>query len=167
MPVLFVNGTNDFFFWLDSWTKTTQLPQNTYMALQVKMGHSHRRADVPVVYAFADMVTKGRAALPRLVAEGVKDNVAFAEFDCPDGIIAAKYAYSSDGEPSTKRNWKKVDLKVTGKGRIKLQYTVPDNAVVGYFKVFIKNEYASETGFCDKYGSYPVFSSSRPIMYKK
>ena len=166
MPVLFVNGTNDFFFHLDSWTKTTRIPANVYMALQVKMGHSHKRADVPAVLAFADMVTKKKTALPRLVSEGVKDKVAFAEFDAPEKVIFAQYYYSLDDCHSTKRNWKKVNIKISGRGKVRVEQPIPENAVVGYFNVFIKSKYASETGFIENYGKTPVFSSSRPIMYK-
>lgn len=167
MPVLFVNGTNDFFFYLDSWVKTTRIPANVYMALQVKMGHSHRRADVPVVLAFADMVVKDKAKLPRLVSEGVKDNVAFAEFESAENVIYAQYNYSLDDCPSTKRNWKTVKLNVSGNGKIKLEHPVPEKAVLGYFNIFVKSNYSSATGFDVNYGKIPVFSSSRPIMYNK
>ena len=166
MPVLFVNGTNDFFFHLDSWTKTTMLPANTYMALQVKMGHSHRRADVPVVYAFADMVTKGAAKLPRLVSEGVKDGKAFAEFECSEPVLYAQYNYSTDDCHSTKRNWQKKNVKVSGTGLKRLEYPVPEGAVIGYFNIYIKNNYIDKPGMGDDYGKNKVFSSSRPIKYK-
>lgn len=166
MPVLFVNGTNDFFFHLDSWTKTTKIPSNVYMALNVKMKHSHKQADVPVVYAFADMVTKGKSALPRLISEGVNGKCAYAEFDAPEAVIAARYNYSLDDKHSTKRSWNTVELNVSGKGKIKVEYPIPDKAVIGYFSVFIKNKYVSEEGFADNYGKIPVFSSSRPVMYK-
>ena len=53
MPLLMVNGTDDFFFHPDAWVKTTHIPDNIYMAVRVHMKHSHTEADVPVVYSFA------------------------------------------------------------------------------------------------------------------
>ena len=167
MPVLFVNGCNDHFFYLHSWTRTTEIPTNVYMALQAKMKHSHANADVPVVRAFADMVTKGKINLPRLVSAGVKDNTAFAQFDSPVPVISAQYIYSTEDSVSVKRKWTTVKLKTKGAGNIRLEHKVPENAAVGYFSVCIKNDYAAEPGFAVGYAKIPVFSSSRPIFYKK
>ena len=167
MPMLFVNGTNDHFFYLDSWTKTVKIPANAYTALQVKMGHSHAQADVPSVRAFADMVTMGKAKFPRLIAEGVENGVAFAEFDCEVPVVSAQYNYSQDNCESTKRNWSKIDIKIKGSGKVRVECKVPDNAVIGYFNVYIKNNYSKEFGFARKYASIPVFSSSHPLYYNK
>ena len=167
MPVLFVNGTNDFFFHLDSWMKTAAIPENAYMALRVKMGHSHSQADVPVVRAFADMVCKNGTKLPKLVAEGVKDGVAYAEFEAKDSIISAEYNYSLDDTHSTKRNWTIVKLKVSGTGKVRVEHPIPANAVIGYFTVNVKNNYSKEFGLARKYQTIPVFASSTPQYYKK
>lgn len=167
MPMLFVNGTNDHFFYLDSWTKTTKVPANVYMALQVKMGHSHTQADVPAVRTFADMVVKGNLKYPQLVSEGVNDGIAFAEFESAEPVISACYNYSLDDCESNKRNWKTVKVKAVGSQKVRVECKVPENAVIGYFNVFVKNNYTKEVGFARKYEKIPVFSSSHPLYYNK
>ena len=167
MPVFFINGTNDHFFYLDSWVKTARIPANVYTALQVKMGHSHAQADVPAVRAFADMVTMNKSKLPRLVAEGVKDGVAYAEFESEEPVISAFYNYSCDDCESTKRNWKTVKVKISGKGKVRVEQKVPENAVLGYFNVVVKNNYSKEFGMARNYAKIPVFSSSYPLYYQK
>ena len=167
MPVLFVNGTNDFFFHIDSWMKTAGIPADSYMALQVKMAHSHKSADVPVVRAFADMVCFGGPKLPKLVAEGVKDGIAYAEFFSEEPVISAGYNYSLDDCHSTKRKWEIKKMAVSGKGKVRLEYKVPEKAVIGYFTLNIKNKYVKEPGFARGYSKFQVFSSSTPLYYNK
>ncbi|MBO7154163.1 MAG: acetylxylan esterase [Lentisphaeria bacterium] len=167
IPVLFANGPDDHFFYLDSWVKTASIPSNAYMALRVKMGHSHAQADVPVVRAFADMVCKGGAPLPKLVSEGVKDRVAYAEFESKEPVISAEYHYSQSAVSSPKRKWTSVNLKVSGSGKVRVEQKVPEDAAIGYFTVNVKNNYRKEFGLARKYNTLPVFVSSTPQYYNK
>lgn len=70
MPILFVNGTNDFAYPLDSYMKSYRaVPDNVFkqLAVTVKMPHSHPAGwNPPVIGRFMDQQLKKGAKLPTL-----------------------------------------------------------------------------------------------------
>lgn len=66
-PTLFVNGTNDFHFTMNSFTKTFEAsPNEKYLYVEHRMKHGHKAGWTPkTMYAFADYMTKKDEA-PRM-----------------------------------------------------------------------------------------------------
>ncbi len=165
MPLMMVNGTDDFFFYPDSWVKTTHLPKDIYMAVKVQMSHSHKQADVPTVFAFAQSVVKAES-FPKLTDEGVKDGKAFAVFKNARSVIRAEYSYTTDSVSSKKRKWTTVKIDFVRGSEIRLEHAVPENACSGFFNVYTGDKYPEDMGMVKNYGKMPVYSSSRPLSYK-
>ena len=165
MPLMMVNGTDDFFYHPESWVKTTRLVSDIFMAVKIQMGHSHKQADVPTVFAFAESIVKSNA-FPKLAAEGVKDGKAFAVFKNADRVVSAEYIYTTDSVSSRKRKWTAEKLNITKGSEIKLEYAVPENAFSGFFNVYTADKYPEGMGIVKNYGKMPVYSSSRPLVYK-
>jgi hypothetical protein len=60
MPVLFVNGTNDFAYPLDSYQKTYRLVKDRTLCITVNMPHGHQQGWAPVeIGLFVDSHVKG------------------------------------------------------------------------------------------------------------
>jgi dienelactone hydrolase len=66
MPVLFVNGANDFAYPLDSYQKTYRLVKDRTFCVTVNMPHGHPQGWAPVeIGLFVDSHLKGGKALPK------------------------------------------------------------------------------------------------------
>ena len=69
MPVLFVNGTNDFAYPLDSYQKSYRLVKHRTLRVTVNMPHGHRQGWAPVeIGLFVDQHLRGGPPLARLEA---------------------------------------------------------------------------------------------------
>jgi dienelactone hydrolase len=116
MPVLFVNGTNDFAYPLDSYQKTYERVKNRTLCVTREMPHSHRAGWAPVVIgAFVDQyLAKGPALakVSRVQRDGSKVTVTFTGGGAP--IQGAQLIYTTDEGEWQKRKWQTQDLKVEG-----------------------------------------------------
>ena len=105
MPILWVAGSNDHFFPLDSLQRGYDLPARApFLAIRVRMPHGHAPAGDPAeIRAFADHFAFGRPAFPELTAElkGGKLSVSWKSF----GRKVAKAAFNSTTSQSA--NWEK------------------------------------------------------------
>src|SRR5262249_54144443 len=69
MPVLFVNGTNDFAYPLDSYRKTYRLVKQRQLCVEVNLPHSHPAGWAPVeIGLFVDQHLRGGTPLDQVVA---------------------------------------------------------------------------------------------------
>jgi dienelactone hydrolase len=116
MPVLFVNGTNDFAYPLDSYQKTYEPVKNRTLCVTKEMPHSHRDGWAPVeIGAFVDQYLKKGPALAnvdRVQRTGNKVSVTFAPGGSP--IKSAQLITTTDESEWQKRKWTAQDVKVVG-----------------------------------------------------
>jgi dienelactone hydrolase len=117
-PILFVNGTNDFAYPLDSYQKSYRLVPEPLRTLRVTvaMPHSHPQGWAPIeIGLFADRVLKQGEPLlkpgPLVVANGR----ATAEVSTSKPIREAQAHVTTDGGPWQTRQWR--DIKATVDGR--------------------------------------------------
>lgn len=116
MPVLFVNGTNDFAYPLDSYQKTYTPVKNRTLCVTKELPHSHPAGWAPVeIGLFVDQHLKKGPTFTRIGEvrrEGSKVEVAFA----PGGsqIQTSQLVYTTDEGEWQKRKWQTTDLKVDG-----------------------------------------------------
>jgi hypothetical protein len=115
MPVLWVNGTNDFAYPLDSYQKSYRLVKDRALAVTVRLPHSHPAGWAPVEIAlFADQHLRKGKPLPTITAakrDGAKVEVRY------QSALPAKGAglhYTTDTGPWQKRLWKTIPLEATG-----------------------------------------------------
>jgi len=116
VPILFVNGTNDVHYVLDSYMKSySVVPGEKHIRIQINMPHGHPPGWAPQeIGLFID--TNCRAGTPLLepsapVIEGDQVKVSVK---ASTTIKDAKLNYTSDTGLRSKRTWKSVPATVTG-----------------------------------------------------
>lgn len=114
MPILFVNGTNDFAYPLDSYMKCYGLvPSEKQIRVTVNMPHGHPQGWAPAeIGLFIDQHLRGGEPLPRLTKPEVKQG--HVQFACSNSakLKAAAIHYTTDTGPINKRTWKTVAAKL-------------------------------------------------------
>jgi len=119
MPVLFVNGTNDFAYPLDSYQLTYRLVGNRTLAITKELPHSHPAGWKPAeIGAFVDQHLKKGPALAMVgkpQCEAGKVLVPFTAGGSP--VKSAQLVYTTDEGEWQKRKWHTIDLKVEA-GRV-------------------------------------------------
>ncbi|HBL46318.1 MAG TPA: acylamino acid-releasing protein, partial [Planctomycetaceae bacterium] len=118
MPILFVNGTNDFAYWLSAYQKSYEaVPKSTprNIRIEVKMGHSHPAGWKPDEIArFVDQYLKDKTPLPVVQKPAIKDGKVTAELAEPVKIQTAVLNFTTDEAPNKERKWQTLPLEVEG-----------------------------------------------------
>jgi dienelactone hydrolase len=135
MPFLWVNGTNDFAYPLDSYQKSYRLPGiERTLAIRVRMAHAHGGpGEKPEeIHAFANALFKGGAPLTRLTGQGVEKDEAWATFASKSPVAKAELCFTKDTGKWQKRLWDSVPGKIDGS---KATAVVPEGAKVFYLNL--------------------------------
>ncbi|MBX7165068.1 MAG: alpha/beta fold hydrolase [Pirellulales bacterium] len=106
-PILWVNGTNDFAYPLDSYQKSYRLtPATRQLCVRVRMPHSHPDGWAPAeIGLFVDSVLTGGAPLPRVGEMIVREGRATAAVVSTVPLKLAELHYTTDAGPWQMRNW--------------------------------------------------------------
>ncbi len=109
-PIMFLNGTNDFAYPLDSYRKTIEQvkPELVTTAIHVKLRHGHIWT-FGVVDAFIDSVLRDTPSLPRVGEPRVSDGKARATVSRLESIQKVQLHYSLDSGRWQEREWQSVD----------------------------------------------------------
>jgi len=131
MPLLWVSGTNDFAYPLDSLRKSYELPQGPRtLVIRLRMPHGHIEGATPAeIGAFADSILKGGDPLPRvwMVSQGT---LAYAS---PHPITTAQLAFTQDDGPwLDHRRWETVPAHLDPGAR-RVSAEIPAGAIAWYF----------------------------------
>jgi hypothetical protein len=115
-PILFVNGTNDFAYPLDSYQKSYRLvPGRVDLRIEVRMRHSHKHGWAPEeIGLFVDSVLRDGDPLARLGPMQTVDGKATAEFTAAVPVAGGQLHYTTDSGPWQERTWHSVDATVAG-----------------------------------------------------
>ena len=116
MPMLWVNGTNDHFYPLDSYQKSYRLPKGPRtLCITVRMPHGHRAGWRPVeIGLFADHVLLGGKPLAKLGPMQVEGDAVQATFTAAVPVGKAALHYTSDSGIWEKRKWTSSPAEVVG-----------------------------------------------------
>ncbi|NQT38143.1 MAG: alpha/beta fold hydrolase, partial [Planctomycetes bacterium] len=116
-PILFVNGTNDFAYPLDSYQKCYRLvPGRTDLAIRVRMPHGHQQGWAPKeIGLFVDSVLTGGKPLARLGPMNTSGARVSAGFTADVPVATGSLHYTADTGPWQKRSWHTVDAVVDEK----------------------------------------------------
>lgn len=119
-PILFVNGTNDFAYPLDSYQKSYRLVAGPrYLRIEVRMRHGHPAGWAPKeIGMFVDSVLAGGDPLPRLGPMSTLEGKATAAFTATVPVARGQLHYTTDSGPWQKRAWHSVDAEL-GAGRLR------------------------------------------------
>jgi len=109
MPVLFVNGTNDFAYWLESYAKTYALvaAEKRHQRITVRMPHGHYQGWAPKeIGQFIDQHLLGSKPLPRVASPSIADGRVRAAVDAATPLKRAALHFTAETAPSPKRAWR-------------------------------------------------------------
>jgi dienelactone hydrolase len=111
-PILFLNGSNDFAYPLDSYQKSYRLVRGD-MTLAVRIGLPHGHIwTFPEVDHFVDSVLKRSEPLAKLSSMKIANGTATASFSSRVPITKAELHFTTDTGPWQKRAWKTIPADV-------------------------------------------------------
>ena len=117
MPVFFVNGTNDFAYPLDSYSKTYGLVKSRRnFRITVKMPHGHEQGWAPKeIGLFVDQCVKNGIPLPVVIGPELAEGKVRAMVRSKTALSSANLHYSTGTVPINKLDWESVPASVEGK----------------------------------------------------
>jgi dienelactone hydrolase len=136
MPVLWVNGTNDFAYTMNAWQKSYRLPSGPRtLCLRLRMPHAHGPAgEGPTeILAFAESIVNGGTPLPKIIAQGREGRDAWATFAADNQITKAELLYTKDTGPWQKRLWETAPAEIAADGKVRA--TLPEGTTVFYLNL--------------------------------
>lgn len=138
MPILWVNGTNDFAYPLDSWKKSYLLSKGTRdLCLRVRMPHGHGPAgeNPEEIRVFADSILRQGKPLAKMIDQGQTDKTVWATFKSEVPITKAELNFTLDTGRWQDRKWEQSPATIDAEaGRVHAQ--IPDGAKVFYLNIF-------------------------------
>ena len=125
-PILFLNGSNDFAYPLDSYQKSYEEVRGPMtLSVKVRLPHGHIFTFHEVDY-FVDSVLRKAEPLPRLKPMKINNGLASAEISAKGAVTKAELNYTSDTGEWQKRLWKTVPAEMAnGKITARLPHERP------------------------------------------
>ena len=113
-PILFINGTNDFAYPLDSYQKSYRLvPGRVELCVKVRMPHNHPDGWAsPEIGIFVDSVLKNGRPLATIEPIERKGNLAVARYESDVPVTRAEAHFAAASGPWNKRGWQSVSAVV-------------------------------------------------------
>jgi dienelactone hydrolase len=115
IPILFVNGTNDIHYPLDSYQKSfDRVPgERKQMRIEVNMKHGHPPGWAPrEIGLFVDSYCRGGKPLAKPSAPKVEDGEVRVSYAAEVPVKEAQLHYTTDTGLRAKREWKSLPAKV-------------------------------------------------------
>jgi len=135
MPVFFVNGTNDFAYPLDSYSKTCQLVKSKRnYRITVNMPHGHKQGWSPEeIGLFVDQYLKSGIPLPIVMRPKLTNEEVRVTVKSKTNLSAANLHYTTGTVPVNKLNWENISARVDGKHIV--SPAPPDEATIWFLTV--------------------------------
>jgi dienelactone hydrolase len=110
MPMLWVTGTNDFAYPLDSLQKSYRLPSGPRtLCVRVRMVHDHYSGEAPEeIRVFADSILLQGSPLIRVTGSGRDANRVWVTFSTDRPAVKAELNYTTDQGPWNEREWQTI-----------------------------------------------------------
>ena len=136
MPMLWVNGTNDFAYPLDSFQKSYRLPPGERtLSVQVEMPHGHPPGQTPhEIRVFADSYLLASPPLPRITGQGVEGRRIWANFSSEVPVTKAELAYTRALGYWEDRKWHINEARLDRQSR-RVEADIPPETTVCYLNL--------------------------------
>ncbi|MCY3023980.1 MAG: acetylxylan esterase, partial [Planctomycetota bacterium] len=108
MPMLWVAGTNDFAYPMDSLQKSYRSTKGEHvLCLKVRMPHGHGGPgeNPPEIHAFADSLLRGGKPLAKITGQGSEGNKAWATYTCEVPVVKAELNFTKSSGAWPERKW--------------------------------------------------------------
>ncbi len=131
-PILFVNGTNDFAYPLDSYMKSYDAVGGPkQIRITVNMPHGHPAGWAPVeIGLFIDQHLRGGKPLPTIGEPRLADGKIRATFNSPGKLKQARLHWTADDGPINKCKWQDQPVTI-GAGAI--EFAAPPSNTRAWF----------------------------------
>ncbi len=126
VPMLFINGTNDFAYFVENWQKTANLARNAQYAMIPELNHSHFHGAAPgEIYRFISTTLEDKTEfISSIKLEEKGEKVRYSISHASEEIYLA---YTADDKRSPERDWQLIPLD-KAKGKV----TIPSDARLWY-----------------------------------
>ena len=113
-PILFVNGTNDFAYPLDSYQKSYRaVPGPVDVRIEVRMPHGHPPGWAPKeIGLYVDSILTGGDPLPKLDQMKTTDGKATAALTAKVPVVKGHLHYTTDTGDWKGRKWQTIEAKL-------------------------------------------------------
>lgn len=138
MPVLWVNGTNDFAYPMDSWKKSYLLPKtDRTLCLRIRMPHGHGAAgeNPEEIHVFANSILRNGDPLPAITQQGVDADKTWAVFNSTVAVSKAELCFTRSTGRWQDREWEAIPAMIDATTSM-VTATVPSDAKVFYLNLF-------------------------------
>ena len=142
MPFLWVTGTNDFAYPMDSLQKSYRLPQaSRTLCIRVRMPHGHGGAgeNPDEIRVFADSILRQGPALARLTGTCRKGRRVEAFYESPAPILRAELNYTVNPGNGVDRVWDTLPATILPEGG-RVLAELPDSVSAWYFNLIDARE---------------------------
>lgn len=147
MPMLWVTGTNDFAYPMDSLQKSYRLPQSPRtICLRVRMPHGHGGAgeNPAEIQAFAGSILKSGVPLARITAQGRHGDQVWATYQSTTPIRRAELNYTCQTGVWKERKWETAPATVD-EAQKKVTAQLPKEVAVYYLNLVDDRELVVST----------------------
>lgn len=137
MPMLWVDGTNDFAYPPDSLQKSYRLPKGKRtICMRVRMTHAHGGPgeNPEEIHALADALLMGKPPLMQITKTGHDGTTVWATYAGPSPIQSAELNYTTDSGEWQKRNWQTVPATMDAL-QPRVYATLPAGVTAYYFNL--------------------------------
>jgi dienelactone hydrolase len=136
MPFLWVDGTNDFAYPLDSLQKSYHLPRGKRtLSIKLRMEHSHGAGQTPAeIYAFANQVLRSEAPLAVISSEKLSGRDVRVDYKAGASIVKAELLYTLDKGPWKDRRWEAVPAELVQEKQ-QVHATLPEGSKVFFINL--------------------------------
>ncbi len=111
MPMLWVTGTNDFAYPLDSLQRSYRLPSGERtLCVRIRMAHAHGGPgeNPEEIHAFAKHFFKGGVPLAKITGQGREGSRVWVKFESKSRVIQAQLNSTKEKGPWKERNWSAI-----------------------------------------------------------
>jgi len=147
MPMLWVTGTNDAAYPMDSLQKSYRATRgDNTLCIRIRMPHGHGGAgeNPEEIHAFANSMLKASEPLAKITAQGVDGNMVWAEFSSVVPIVDAELCFTTGSGKWDQRMWYAEPAMVnTSKNRAVGK--MPDGTKVCYLSLIDERELVVST----------------------
>ena len=135
--MLWVTGTNDFAYPMDSLQKSYNLPRGPRtLAVRIRMPHAHGGAgeNPEEIHAFADSYCKRGTPLARVIKQGRDEKTVWATFESKCPIAKAELCFTRSSGKWQDRKWETLPAQLDVK-RSRVTADLPDGTIVYYLNL--------------------------------
>lgn len=137
LPMLWVTGTTDFAFPMDSLRKSYRLPKTPRtLCLRVNMPHGHGGPgeNPEEIHAMANALLGSGVGLPKITRQDRNGPDAWMEFESPETIIKAELNYTADKGNWQDRKWTTIPANLDSE-RKRVSVRLPSETSVFFFNI--------------------------------